>query len=67
LKVLECLHADRTTREIPVIIVSATADTLRGQDRRLSELAFARLVKPIDSDQLYQLIATALQHLKIQG
>ena len=31
LKVLDCLHADPATREIPVIIVSATAETVRGK------------------------------------
>jgi CheY-like chemotaxis protein len=61
LKVLECLHTDPATSEIPVIIVSATADTLRDDDKRLSELAYARLVKPIGADELFQIVAAALQ------
>jgi CheY-like chemotaxis protein len=61
LKVMECLHHDPTTSEIPVIIVSATADTLQGEDKRLGELAYARLVKPADSAELFQPVATVLQ------
>jgi CheY-like chemotaxis protein len=60
-KVLECLHADPETRQIPVIILSTTADTLRDEDKRLGELAYARLVKPVDAQELYQLVAAAIQ------
>jgi len=61
LKVLECLYADPVTSTIPVIIVSATADTLQGADRRLAELPYARLVKPVVTEELYDLVASALR------
>lgn len=61
LKVLECLHADPAICTIPVIIVSATADTLRDADRRLAELSYAWLVKPVETEELFQLVASALQ------
>jgi CheY-like chemotaxis protein len=61
LKVLDCLHAEPATAAIPVIIVSGTVDTLQGADRLLSRLAYARLLKPIDSDVLLAHVANALQ------
>ena len=60
LKILEQLHEDPTTTTIPVIIVSGTADTLRGEDHRLATLAYARLVKPVPFEALLDRVATAL-------
>lgn len=61
LRVLECLRADPTTTDIPVIIVSGTADTLRGEDSRLGTLAYAMLVKPVSLETLLNYIASALK------
>ena len=61
LKVIECLCSDPTTSEIPVIIVSSTADTFHGGDTRLTTLAYARLVKPVSFEGLLYHVATALQ------
>ncbi len=63
LKILEQLHEDPTTTTIPVIIVSGTADTLRGEDNRLATLAYARLVKPVSFKDLLYHVATALQQV----
>ncbi len=61
LKILENLHEDPTTNTIPMIIISGTADTLRGNDSRISTLAYARLLKPVPFPILLDHIATALQ------
>ena len=63
LKVLEYLHADPTTTAIPVIIVSGTADTLRGAASRLGTLAYTRLLKPVPFQTLLDHVATALQQV----
>lgn len=61
LKVLECLNAEPSTRNIPVIIVSANADSLQDGNQRLTELSYARLVKPIGAHELFPLVDAALR------
>lgn len=48
LEVLERLHAQQTTRHIPVILVSGLAQSLRGSDHRADRV----LSKPFDIEAL---------------
>jgi PAS domain S-box-containing protein len=57
-EVLAHLKRDETTREIPVVIISA--DATQGQIKRLTAAgAYAYLTKPLDIDELFRVVDQA--------
>jgi DNA-binding response OmpR family regulator len=58
--ILQYLHAQHPTQEIPVIIWSAAERDLRGNEERLREQGIPVLPKPCEIDELYAAVDAAL-------
>lgn len=60
LQLVDLLMLDPTTRRIPVIVCSASTESLKEHERALAALGIQTVPKPFDLEQLLQAIRSAL-------
>lgn len=65
-EVLERLQADRRSRDIPVIILTATDDTVEAMDRALSGGAVDYITKPISPARVAVRVRAAVERRRLQ-